>query len=134
MSCYRQFKICQKKTLDKDLVTVGLLQYYSCECPGTRTRTFSSTFEGPKCTQCLPLLTCTPTCPPPPNTRAFSVHPGPCNGNPRPTIFTSVSSSCCIFCDSCICFMVFPLLWLRNHSKLGVSGLCFLLMQDFHTC
>lgn len=61
-----------------------------------------------------------------PLTRAYSVHPGPCNGNPRPTSSTSVSSSCYIFfCDSCICFMVLPLSWLRNHSKLGVSGLCF---------
>lgn len=30
-----------------------------------------------------------------------------------------------IFCDSCICFMVLSLSWLQNHSKLGVSGLCF---------
>lgn len=36
-----------------------------------------------------------------------------------------LSSSCYIFCDSCICSMVLPLSWLRNHSKLGVSGLRF---------
>lgn len=36
-----------------------------------------------------------------------------------------LSSSCYIVCDSCICFMVLPLSWLRNHSKLGVSGLRF---------
>lgn len=30
-----------------------------------------------------------------------------------------------IFCDSCICFMVLSSSWLQNHSKLGVSGLCF---------
>lgn len=35
-------------------------------------------------------------------------HPGPCNGNPRPTSSTSVSSSGYIISDNCICLMVPP--------------------------
>lgn len=92
-----------------------------------------------------------------PLTHAHSVHPGPCNGNPRPISSTSFSSSSssrytCVqiyitiyfICDSCICVMVLPLppllVIVTNHSKLGDSGLCFsfsfvcMLMQDFHTC
>lgn len=76
-------------------------------CPKTCTIGISSQSNGATCTQCLPLFTCTPTYP---LTRAYSVHPGPCNGNPRPTSSTSVSSSLLyiFFCDSCICFMVLP--------------------------
>lgn len=100
------------------------------KCPKTGTKAISSISNGATCTQCLPLFTCTPTYP---LTRVYSVHPGPCNGNPRPTSSSSVSSSCCIFCDSCICFMVLPLSWLRITASL--EFLVFvLLMQDFHTC
>lgn len=100
-------------------------------CPKTCTTAVSSVTNGATCTQCLPLFTCTPTYP---LTRAYSVHPGPCNGNPRPTSSTSVSSSCCIFLWQLHMFHGAP----PCHGYGITASLEFLvfvlLMQDFHTC
>lgn len=102
-------------------------------CLRTHTIAISSISNGATCTHCLPLFTCTPTYS---LTHAYAVYPGPCNGNPRPTSSTSVSSSRSIYIYIYLFLFYFfvtaayvswcsPLSWLRNHSKLGVSGLCF---------
>lgn len=83
-------------------------------CPRTCTTAIFSISDGATCTQCVPLFTCTPTYP---LTRAYSVHPGPCNGNPRPTSSTSVSFSCYIICDSYIMFHGAPLVMVTESQQ-----------------
>lgn len=74
-------------------------------------------------------------------THAHSVHPGPCNGNPRPISSTSVSSSSSSRYTCVHVYILFvtaayvswcsppppflPLVMVTDHSKLGDSGLCF---------
>lgn len=76
-----------------------------------------------------PRTTCTPSL----NTQTLSLNPpGPCNGNPRPPLFSPLT----VFTLwELLRPMVLPFSsWLWNHGKLGVFLVNVLSMQDFHSC
>ena len=103
-----------------------LINQRCCKCPKTYTMALPSISNRATCTQCLPLFTYIPTYP---LTHAYSVQPGPCNGNQRSTSSTPVSSYYYILFMTAAyvpwCPPPLPLSWLWTQSKLGDSSLCF---------
>lgn len=87
--------------------------------PKTCTTALSSISHGSTCTQRLPLYTRIPTYP---LIYAYSVHPGPCNGNPRLTSSMSVSFSCYILWQLPMSHGA-PLVMILDR-KLGDPGVC----------